>query len=67
MFGIGLPEVVVIALVFAVLFFGGGRIIEFARSLGRVTGEFKKGKAEIEAELKKGEADVTKSDTTPQA
>lgn len=63
MFGIGLPEVIVIALVFAVLFFGGGRIVEFARSLGRVSGEFKKGKADIEAELKKGEAEVGGTDT----
>lgn len=47
-----MPEIIVIVLVVAILFFGSGKIVEFARSLGRVTGEFKKGKKEVEAELK---------------
>lgn len=47
-----MPEIVVIALVIAVLFFGSGRIVDFARSLGRVTGEFKKGKQEVAEELR---------------
>ncbi len=51
MFGLGLPEVIIIALVVGVLFFGSGRISEFSRSLGRMTGEFRKGRREIEKEL----------------
>ena len=47
-----MPEIIIIVLVVAVLFFGSGRITEFAKSLGRVTGEFKKGKKEVEEELK---------------
>lgn len=47
-----MPEIVVIVLVVAVLFFGSGKIVEFARSLGRVTGEFKKGKQAVADELK---------------
>ena len=52
MFDIGLPEIVVLLVVVSVLFFGGKKISEFARSLGRFAGEFKKGKAEVEEELK---------------
>ena len=47
-----MPEIIVIVIVAALLFFGSGKITEFAKSLGRVTGEFKKGKREIEEELK---------------
>jgi sec-independent protein translocase protein TatA len=43
-------EIVLIVLVIIVLF-GASRIPELARSLGKATGEFKKGKNEIENEL----------------
>jgi sec-independent protein translocase protein TatA len=52
MFGLGLPEIALIALGLAILFFGGKKMSEFANNLGRLTGEFKKGKAEMERELK---------------
>lgn len=52
MFDIGIPEIVIIVLAFAILFFGSKKILEFSRSLGRMSGEFKKGKADIEKELK---------------
>lgn len=51
MFGLGLPEIIVILLAIGILLFGGKKIVELARSMGRVSGEFKKGKQEIEKEL----------------
>ena len=55
MFGIGVPEFVIILLAFGLLFFGSQKISDFARGLGRVSGEFKKGKKEIEKELMQAE------------
>lgn len=52
MFDIGLPEVIIILVGVAIFFFGGKKISEFARGLGRFTGEFKKGKMEMEKEIK---------------
>jgi len=46
----GTPEIVLIVVVVIVLF-GASKIPELARSLGKATGEFKKGKTEIENEL----------------
>lgn len=52
MFGLGLPEIAIIALAVGILFFGGKKITELARSMGRASGEFKKGRKEVEEELK---------------
>lgn len=52
MFGLGLPEIIILLLVFVMLFFGNGKIVDLAKSLGRFTGEFKKGKIEIENEIR---------------
>ncbi len=53
MFGLGFPEIAIILMALAVFFFGGEKLSELARGLGRFTGEFKKGKAEMEKEIKK--------------
>jgi sec-independent protein translocase protein TatA len=42
----------IIALVAAVLFYGSTKIPQLAHSLGRATGEFKKGRLEVEKEIK---------------
>ena len=55
MFGLGVTEIIIIILAAGILLFGGKKIVEFARNLGRVSGEFKKGKRDIEAEIKKSE------------
>lgn len=62
MFGLGLPEIIILLLVFVMLFFGNGKIIDLARSLGRFTGEFKKGRIEMENEIReaRGESDAAK-------
>ena len=58
MFGLGLPEIVLIVLVVGILFFGSKKNTDFARSIGRASGEFKKGKKEIEEELRRGEEEA---------
>jgi len=58
MFGLGIPEIVVIILAVGVLLFGGKKVVELSRSLGRASGEFKKGKQDIERELKEAERAV---------
>lgn len=52
MFGLGLTEIIIIAIVLGLLFFGSSKVTELAKSAGRFSGEFKKSKAEIENELK---------------
>ncbi len=42
----------IIAVVVAILFYGSSKIPQLAHSLGRATGEFKKGRLEVEKEIK---------------
>lgn len=54
-----------IALVFVVIIilFGAAKIPELARSLGKATGEFKKGQKEIERELTEVEKSIKETPT----
>jgi sec-independent protein translocase protein TatA len=52
----GIPEIILIALV-ALLFFGGKKIPELMRGLGKGVSEFKKGVKEVENEIKSEESD----------
>lgn len=61
MFGLGITEIIIIVVVIGVLFFGGKKMTEFAKSMGRFTGEFKKGKMEMDEELKKVKDESTKN------
>lgn len=58
MFGLGIPELFIIGVAIIVFFFGGEKISEIARNLGRFTGEFKKGKEEMEREIKKAKNEL---------
>ena len=62
MFGLGLPEIIIILVAVAVFFFGGKKLTEMARSLGKFSGEFKKGKMEVEKELKEISKEETPKD-----
>ncbi len=46
---LGAPEIILIVLAILVLF-GGKKVIEFSRSLGKASVEFKKGREEAERE-----------------
>ena len=51
MFGIGMPELVVILLI-CLLVFGAGKLPEIGKAIGRTLSEFKKGMREISADDK---------------
>jgi sec-independent protein translocase protein TatA len=45
------PQEIILIFIIVILLFGANKIPELARSLGKATGEFKKGKNDLEAEL----------------
>ncbi len=52
-----MPELIIILVALVILFFGGKKISELARGLGRFSGEFKKGKMEMQKEIHEEEKD----------
>jgi sec-independent protein translocase protein TatA len=48
---LGISDIAIIIIVAIIVFFGASKLPEIFRSLGRATGEFKKGKLEAEMEL----------------
>ena len=60
------PVQLIIVILLICVFFGGKKIPELARSLGKAKGEFKKGLDEGEAELKKESAASEKSKSDAQ-
>lgn len=49
---LGATEIIIIAIIAAILLFGGKKINDIGRSLGRFSTEFQKGKLEAQRELK---------------
>ena len=56
MFGLGMPELIII-LVLALVVFGAGKLPEVGASLGKGIKNFKKGISSIDEEIKKDEPD----------
>lgn len=54
MFGIGVPELLLILLI-CLLIFGAAKLPEIGRALGKTISEFKKGMKEIESDSKNEE------------
>lgn len=57
MFGLGITEIIIIIVALVVLFFGGKKLTEFARGMGRFSGEFRKGKEEVQKEIEEMKKD----------
>jgi sec-independent protein translocase protein TatA len=51
LFSFGMPEILLIALV-VLLLFGGAKILELMRGIGKGVSEFKKGVRDVENEIK---------------
>ena len=59
MFGLGIQELIIIGIVVVVFFYGSDKLIDFARSAGKLTSEFKKSKTQAEKELKEIKKDLS--------
>jgi len=55
----------IIAVVAGILFYGSSKIPQFAHSLGRSVGEFKKGRLEVEREIKAEQANQAATASAP--
>jgi len=54
MFGLGMPELLVILLI-ALLIFGAAKLPQIGKAIGKTISEFKKGMKEIESDSDKAE------------
>ena len=61
-FGLGPLEAIIIAIVIIALFFGGKKLGDWARGLGRFSTEFRRGKMEAEQQLKDLESSIKNDD-----
>lgn len=59
----GIDDWLIILLVAGVLFWGSSKIPQLAHSLGRATGEFKKGRMEVDKEIADSKAPAAKDPT----
>ena len=61
LFSFGMPEILLIALV-VLLLFGGAKIPELMRGIGKGVSEFKKGVRDVENEIKNTDTDTKEED-----
>lgn len=59
LFALGTPEIILIALV-VLLIFGGKKIPELMRGIGKGVNQFKRGMKELDDEIKDGVDDIKK-------
>ena len=61
LFSLGMPEILLIALV-VLLLFGGSKIPELMRGLGKGVSEFKKGVKDVENEINNSDSEKKEGD-----